>query len=130
MSESTRSLPHGRRQSDLVDFRFDLKRAVLWVSLITAIATGSNYLVSCVGGRVVSPAALTPVRDSVRLSLKQQEVTTQALVRVNVRLDSVNNALAQFADIAETMAIDICLRRRSDPYALRKLNCQRYLGGD
>ena len=130
MSESTRTLPHGRRQSDTVAFRFNLKRAVLWVSLITAIATGSNYLVSCVGGRIVTPTALRPVRDSVRLAVQQQEMTTAALVRVNLRIDSVNNALATFADIAEVMAIDICLRRKNDPYALRKLNCDRFMKGD
>lgn len=107
-------------------FKFNLKRAVMWVGLISAVAGGSNAFVGCLSGKVATPAQLTRVTDSVGVVARQQEMTTQALVRVNLRIDSVNSALATFADIAETMAIDICLRRKNDPYALRKLNCDRY----
>jgi hypothetical protein len=121
----------GRRHDDgEVRLKFNLKRAIQWVTLLGGVAGISAAIFAALTSAVVTPSTLKPVRDSVHYTYQQQELTTQALVRVNIRLDSVNSALTQFADIAETMAIDICLRRRNDPYALRKLNCQRYLGGD
>lgn len=131
MSESTRSLSHGRRKDDgTVRFSFNLKRAVMWVGLISAVAGGSNAIFGCLANKVVTPSALKVVSDSVGNLSEAQRVTTVALTRVNLRLDSVNAALATFADIAEVMAIDICLRRKNDPYALRKLNCDRFMKGD
>lgn len=118
----------GRRADDGV-VRINLKRIAIWVGFIVTVATGSNTIFGCLSGKLVTPAALKTVSDSVGRLSQQQGVTTVALTRVNLRLDSVSAALAQFADVAEIMAIDICLRRRNDPYALRKLNCQRYLDG-
>lgn len=128
--ETTRADHPGRRRDDgSVQFRFNLPRAIMWVSLITAVGGMASYVTSCVRGQVVNPAALKETNKNVDDLTQQQQVTTVALTRVNLRIDSVNETLVHLVDVAEITAIDICLRHRNDPLAIRKLNCSRYLDG-
>ena len=116
----------GRRDSDGT-LRINPKAWGAWIALAAGAIALATYGVQYVGSKIVTPPEIAKVHlqlDSVR---NGQERTRAANQLLQVRIDSMGRRMLEFQDMAEVIVIDICLRRRNDPYALRKLNCERYL---
>jgi hypothetical protein len=89
---------------------------------------------SILGGLVVRPAQLKVVADSVgviadvqRSQQSEQEATTQAVVRLNVRVDSLAYQTGLIQQAVEVIAIDVCNRNRNNPISQLLRSCRRLL---
>jgi len=89
-----------------------------------------NWTVDAIKQRIVTPPALASVQEdvnSVKANLATQVIST---TRLSGKVGDMDARLARVEDLFEIVAIDVCLRRRGDPWAIRKMNCSQYLNGD
>ena len=113
----------GRREADGT-LKIDPKVWGTWVALAAGIVALVSYGVNYFAARVVTPPQMQQVHTELNVQLDSIRHTQKT---TRLRVDSLNAQMQEFQAMSEVIVIDICLSRRGDPYALRKLNCDRYL---
>ena len=116
----------GRREADGT-LRINPKAWGAWIALAAGAIAIATYGVNYFASKVVTPPQLVAVHSQLDSVRNTQEASAATAHLLRMQVDSMGRRMLEFQDMAEVIVIDICLRRRNDPYALRKLNCERYL---
>lgn len=116
-----RQYPIGRREGDPI-ITLNAKKIGAWLTLVGLVVGLIGGVVNYLGSRLASTERVQNVEDA-------HTHLVESTNDLRTRVAATEQNVLSIREMMEIVAVDICLRRRNEPFASRRLRCSELLDG-